>query len=188
MSWITYKLYFSGVTRKTNPLWKKRILIISQPHWGFSGDENSFVSPGFSSRLCSASLGGWASSSATNFSLAKLRFERHPWVHKWCLKMGNHRWKGYNNILLSASSFLLSLRIKTPALLPLYTFTHPTLVSVCTHESLSNLSCVSQLSPAEVWGPSGASGAGRLSSLVLRRTDAQKPIIRLVRRRKTGNS
>ena len=88
MSWITYKLYFSGVTRKTNPLWKKRILIISQPHWGFSGDENSFVSPGFSSRLCSASLGGWASSSATNFSLAHLRFERHPWVHKWCLKMG----------------------------------------------------------------------------------------------------
>ena len=129
MFFITYKgiFLYSWVTRKSKPLWRKRILIISQPHWGFFGDENSFVSPGFCSRHCSASLGGWGSSSATNFSLAQLRFERHPWVHKLCLKMWNHRWKGYN-MLLSASSFLLSLRIKTPAMLPLYTFTHPTLV------------------------------------------------------------
>ena len=42
---------------KTTHLRKKRVLGISQPHWRFSGDENSLVSPGLGSRHWAGGLG-----------------------------------------------------------------------------------------------------------------------------------
>ena len=84
--------------------------------------------------LDSFSLGRWC---------PQLKFERHPLVHKLFLNnwdKGNQSRKGWplevsvNLVSKTKSNLLLLYPVKS---------THPTLVFVCTHDSLSNLSCVS---------------------------------------------
>ena len=67
---------------------------------------------------------------------AQLRFGRHPSVHKLSLNMWGEKYHSRQYFTnFCQPNFLQN---ETSAL---YKFTHPTLGSVCTYESLSNLSC-----------------------------------------------
>ena len=72
----------------------------------------------------------------------QLRFERHPCVHQLYLNMWGWRNHSNGNAILSTQSFCQPLPPnQTSSDSALYKSAHPTLVYVCTHESLSNLRC-----------------------------------------------
>ena len=71
--------------------------------------------------------------SAMSARVSQLRFERHQSVHKMFLNM----WGERNH----SRQARISLVLTKPPAAALLEFTHPTLVSVCTHRSLSNLNC-----------------------------------------------
>ena len=81
----------------------------------------------------------------------QLRFERHPSVHWLFLNM----WIWGEKNCSRKCKKPIQVSTKNPArYFSSYEFAHPTLVSVCTHESLSYLSCVRGPGPGwVVWWP-----------------------------------
>ena len=174
------------LVHKTTPLKNRRVLSISQPHWRFSGDENSLVSPGLGSRHWAGGLGQPGpqpkpTSPSHNSQLSDIHeFTTCFWIGDWLRITAEN-----DNTSLSYCSFY-SFKSKLLLVCLLKSWS---LVSVIlgTPKSLSNLNCASLLSSLpqpgpQKWGPSGAGG------LVLRSGHAQKPRLGLLRRRKTGNS
>ena len=69
--------------------------------------------------------------------MTQLRFEGHPSVHKLFLTCGVSGQRNHSRV----DAFVSLILTKPPTTL-LYKSAHPTLVALCSHESLSNLCCV----------------------------------------------